>query len=96
MTADAQQIAAVLDAVEAEGSAALLLSEHVRMALRNYFTRLDGHETTDLYGMVIGEVEKPLIETVLEQCGHNQSKAAQVLGLSRGTLRKKMTQYGIE
>lgn len=95
MSADAKQVAAVLDAVE-EGSPTLLLSEHVRMALRNYFARLDGHEAADLYDMVIGEVEKPLIETVLEHCGHNQSKTAQVLGLSRGTLRKKMTQYGIE
>ncbi|MGZ8215790.1 helix-turn-helix domain-containing protein [Methylomagnum sp.] len=73
-----------------------VLSEHVRLAMRTYFARLDGHEATNLYAMVINEVEKPLIETVLEQCGHNQSRAAQVLGLSRSTLRKKMTQYGIE
>lgn len=74
----------------------LVLSDHVRLAMRTYFARLDGHEATNLYAMVINEVEKPLIETVLEQCGHNQSKAAQVLGLSRSTLRKKMAQYGIE
>ncbi len=96
MTVDARKIVTILDATEADGGAVLILSEHVRMALRNYFARLDGHEATDLYAMVISEVEKPLIETVLEQCGHNQSKAAQVLGLSRGTLRKKMIQHGIE
>lgn len=73
-----------------------VLSDHVRLAMRTYFARLDGHEATNLYAMVIHEVEKPLIETVMEQCGHNQSKAAQVLGLSRSTLRKKMAQYGIE
>jgi Fis family transcriptional regulator len=94
MTGDVRKIVAVLDA--AEGDAALILSEHVRLALRNYFARLDGHEATGLYAMVIGEVEKPLVETVLEQCGHNQSRAAQVLGLSRSTLRKKMVQHGIE
>lgn len=96
MTANVRIIAAVSDTGEADVSPDFILSEHVRMAMQNYFARLDGHETTNLYAMVINEVEKPLIETVLEQCGHNQSKAAQVLGLSRSTLRKKMTQYGIE
>ena len=96
MTVDASKIMPLLDATEADGGAVLILSEHVRMALRNYFARLDGHDATDLYSMVISEVEKPLIETVLEQCGHNQSRAAQVLGLSRSTLRKKMSHHGIE
>jgi Fis family transcriptional regulator len=48
-----------------------------------------------LYALVLSEVEQPLIRTVLEYCGHNQTQAAQILGLSRSTLRKKMTQYGI-
>lgn len=96
MTMDVRKTMPALGATEAEGSSVPILSEHVRMALRNYFARLDGHGATDLYTMVISEVEKPLIETVLEQCGHNQSRAAQVLGLSRSTLRKKMNQHGIE
>jgi Fis family transcriptional regulator len=79
-----------------EDGAPLILSEQVRLALRCYFAKLDGYQPTGLYAMVVNEVEKPLIETVLEQCGHNQSRAAQVLGLSRSTLRKKMTQHGIE
>lgn len=94
MTADVRKLVPLSDMVEADRS--FVLSEHVRLSLGNYFDRLDGAEVSGLYAMVIGEVEKPLIETVLEQCGHNQSKAAQVLGLSRSTLRKKMTQYGIE
>jgi Fis family transcriptional regulator len=93
MTADVRKLPAVCDS-EAEPDG--ILSDHVRLAMRTYFARLDGHEVTNLYAMVLNEVEKPLIETVLEQCGHNQSKAAQVLGLSRSTLRKKMTQHGIE
>jgi Fis family transcriptional regulator, factor for inversion stimulation protein len=72
-----------------------LLCEHVRVAVERYFQQLDGHEVNNLYQMVLHEVERPLIETVLGQCGYNQSKAAQVLGLSRSTLRKKMSQYGI-
>lgn len=90
MTADANTTPS------AEDGAPLTLSEQVRLALRRYFAKLDGYQPTGLYAMVVNEVEKPLIETVLEQCGHNQSKAAQVLGLSRSTLRKKMTQHGIE
>jgi Fis family transcriptional regulator len=96
MTADVRKLAAVRDSEAAEATPNFILSDHVRLAMRTYFARLDGHEVTNLYAMVLSEVEKPLIETVLEQCGHNQSKAAQILGLSRSTLRKKMTQYGIE
>jgi len=72
-----------------------LLCEQVRVAIERYFQQLGGHEVNNLYEMVLHEVERPLIETVLGQCGYNQSKAAQVLGLSRSTLRKKMSQYGI-
>ena len=96
MTADVRKLAAMRDPGGADPSTDFILSDHVRLAMRAYFARLDGHEATNLYAMVLDEVEKPLIETVLEQCGHNQSKAAQVLGLSRSTLRKKMTQHGIE
>jgi Fis family transcriptional regulator len=45
--------------------------------------------------LVIGEVEKPLIEETIKYCKGNQSKAAELLGISRGTLRKKIKQYGI-
>jgi Fis family transcriptional regulator len=72
----------------------LLLSEHVRLAVKDYVTRLDGEDIGNLYGMVLTEVERPLIQTVLELCGQNQSKASQMLGLSRSTLRKKMAIYG--
>ena len=68
----------------------LLLSEHVRLAVKDYLTRLNGDEVSNLYNMVLNEVERPLIQVVMEQCGHNQSKAAQMLGLSRSTLRKKL------
>jgi Fis family transcriptional regulator len=95
MTANAGNVVAIEVAAHTETGTEPPLGECVRAALRQYFTQLDGHEATGLHAMVIAEVEKPLIETVLEQCGHNQSKAAQVLGLSRSTLRKKMTQYGI-
>jgi Fis family transcriptional regulator len=74
----------------------LLLSESVRIAVGDYFSRLGGHSVNGLYAMVLSEVERPLIQMALEYCGHNQSKAAQVLGLSRSTLRKKIVHYGLE
>ena len=82
-------------ACEAGDTQDIPLGQCVRQALVQYFNQLDGYEATNLYALVIGEVEKPLIETVLERCGQNQSKAAQMLGLSRSTLRKKISTYGI-
>lgn len=75
--------------------APVLLSVHVKQALELYFQQLKGHDAADLYNMVISEVEKPLLEAVLDYCGYNQSKAAKALGLSRSTLRKKLDQHGL-
>lgn len=67
----------------------------VEQAMRNYLARLDGHEAQDMYQMVLAEVERPLLEVVLEYTRQNQSRAAEVLGLNRGTLRKKLKQYDL-
>lgn len=72
------------------------LSDCVRNALENYFEHLDGHGTQDLYRMVLEEVERPLFHCVMEHLGGNQTRAAEVLGISRSTLRKKLAQYDIE
>ncbi len=73
------------------------MARHVRLALAEYFADLDGEEPgCGLYDMVMNCVEKPLIEMVLGQVGGNQSQAAAMLGINRNTLRKKMTQHGIE
>ena len=71
------------------------LRECVRNAMRYYLFRLDGHEVNDLHEMVLGEVERPLIETVLEHTDGNQTQAAKMLGMSRSTLRKKMERYRV-
>lgn len=67
----------------------------VECSMRNYFHHLDGHDATNLYEMVMAEVEAPLLRVVLEYTRDNQSRAAEVLGLNRGTLRKKMKEYGL-
>ena len=73
----------------------LKLSDHVRQSVEDYFTHLNGHDSTGLYQLVLTEVEKPLLEMALKHSDFNQSKAAKVLGLSRSTLRKKLDLYGI-
>ena len=71
------------------------LCEHVRDTLNAYFDRLNGHDASALYELVLTEVEQPLLQVVLKQTGGNITKAAQVLGLNRGTLRKKLKKYGL-
>lgn len=73
----------------------ITLSTHVKHAVELYFAQLNGHSAANLYAMVLSEVEKPLLETTLQQTGFNQTKAAKALGLSRSTLRKKLEQYNI-
>jgi len=61
----------------------------------DYFDHLDGQPVTGLYELVISEVERPLLETVLKVTGNNQSRCAKLLGLNRGTLRKKLKKHGL-
>lgn len=73
------------------------LSHYVSTSLNRYFDSLNGCEPPcDLYRMVLEQVEKPLLERVLAYCGGNQSRAAQVLGMNRATLRKKIRTYAID
>ena len=72
---------------------ALSLQESVNQSLQQYITTLDGQTPANLYSLVLAEVEKPLLEMVLKLTNGNQSKAAIILGISRGTLRKKMAIY---
>ncbi|OQK15937.1 Fis family transcriptional regulator [Methyloprofundus sedimenti] len=71
------------------------LSVQVRLAVDQYLAQLDGHQTTDLLALVLTEVEKPLLEATFQYSGYNQTKTAQILGISRSTLRKKLDQYGL-
>ncbi|MCW8828350.1 MAG: DNA-binding transcriptional regulator Fis [Gammaproteobacteria bacterium] len=68
----------------------------VRKALDKYFSDLDGHSAGELYQLMLGEVERPLLEKVIEHTRGNQTQASQLLGINRGTLRKKLKQYGLD
>jgi Fis family transcriptional regulator len=72
------------------------LHECVREAIDVYLQQLDGVEMSDLYALVMREVEVPMLEAVLEHAQGNHSKAAQILGMNRGTLRKKVKLYDLE
>lgn len=65
-------------------------------ALQNYFAQLGDTPTNNLYEFVLAEIEVPMLEVVLQKTNGNQTKAAKVLGLSRGTLRKKLKQYNLD
>jgi Fis family transcriptional regulator len=67
----------------------------VEDAMQGYFKQLEGHPTTELYSMVLSEIEEPLFRSVLEYTKGNQSKASELLGINRGTLRKKLKMYGL-
>ncbi|MBZ0104408.1 MAG: Fis family transcriptional regulator [Sulfuricella denitrificans] len=68
----------------------------VRKAMTQYFADLDGETPCAVYEMVVGCVEKPLLEVILHQAEGNQTRAAEMLGINRNTLRKKMQAHGIK
>ena len=73
------------------------VARYVRKAIDDYFKDLDGEEPScAVYDMVMNCVEKPLIETVLHHAGGNQTRTAELLGMNRNTLRKKIQQHRIK
>jgi Fis family transcriptional regulator len=73
----------------------LPLRNHAERALSEYFTSLNGDRPVQLYDLVLREVEEPLFRVVLDYAEGNQSRAAGILGINRGTLRKKLKQFGL-
>ncbi len=71
------------------------LYKHTEDALNQYFENLNGDRPGDLYDLVIGEVERPLLKVVMDYTDGNQSQAAGILGINRGTLRKKLKTYSL-
>jgi Fis family transcriptional regulator len=72
------------------------ISACVRSALETYFKDMDGEKPSAIYEMVVGCVEKPLLQVILDHAQGNQTRAAEILGLNRNTLRKKMKTHGIK
>lgn len=71
------------------------LRDSVKQALRNYLSQLNGQDVNDLYELVLSEVEHPMLDMVMQYTRGNQTRAANLLGINRGTLRKKLKKYGM-
>lgn len=71
------------------------LKNTTQQCLELYFDQLEGHKPDNLYRLVMDEVEAPMLECVMNYCRGNQTLAAEYLGLSRGTLRKKLKVHGL-
>ena len=84
--------AARAEAVERENE----LSLTVRKMMKQYFKDLDGEKPSGIYNMVVNCVEKPLLEVVMIHAQGNQTRAAELLGINRNTLRKKLQEHGID
>ena len=71
------------------------LKQVVKDTLRNYFSNIGGEQPVDFYAILLEEIERPLLEVLINHTHYNQVKMAHILGISRGTLRKKLKQYGM-
>ena len=71
------------------------LREFISGRVSEMFARLGGDDCDGLYRLVIGEVEGSLLEAVMKETAGNQGRAARILGLNRGTLRKKLRTHGL-
>jgi Fis family transcriptional regulator len=71
------------------------LGECVTHSIQQYFQDLNGQQPQNLHSFFINEVEKPFLKEVMQQVDGNQSKAADILGINRNTLRKKLISYGL-
>jgi Fis family transcriptional regulator len=78
-----------------EKLSSITLRQAVKDTLRNYFTNIGGEQPVDFYSILLEEIERPLLEALINYTNYNQVRMAHILGISRGTLRKKLKQYGL-
>lgn len=72
------------------------LEKWLEKSLKQYVSQMDGKENGHLHDLVVGGVEKPLVQLVLNETKGNQTHAANILGINRNTLRKKILEYKIK
>lgn len=94
-TGTAGELTAANDGTTAPAPATRHLRDAVTTAVRTYLDQLDGQLSSDVYQMVLAEVEAPLLAEIMAYTRNNQTRASIMLGLNRGTLRKKLKQYNL-
>ena len=73
----------------------ITLRQAVKDTLKNYFSAIGNEQPVDFYAILLEEIERPLLEVMINHTHYNQVRMANILGISRGTLRKKLKQYGM-
>lgn len=91
----AAALTAIDNSASSAGASGSHLHDAVTRAVRNYLNELDGQTTTGFYELVLSQVEAPLLREVMQHTRNNQTRASDMLGLNRGTLRKKLKQYNL-
>ena len=71
------------------------IAASVERTFTQYFLDLDGEKPAAIYDMVIRTVERPMLEFVLRKANGNQTAAAEILGINRNTLRRKLSEYDL-
>ena len=71
------------------------LRTQAKVAIKNYLSQLNGNDVDDMYDLVLSEIEAPMLEEVMQYTRGNKTRAANLLGINRGTLRKKLKKYGM-
>ena len=72
------------------------LGVHVREVMQKYFSDMDGHQPAEVYELILSQIEIPLFQTVLDYTDGNVSRAAEILGLNRGTFRNRLRKYDMQ
>jgi Fis family transcriptional regulator len=80
----------------ADSAQAIPLRKHVQITVSRYLKDMGNTDPENLYQMLLAEIEPPLIEEILKRTGGNRSRAADMLGITRNTLRTKMQRYSIK
>lgn len=85
----------IANAVLSQKATTITLKQAVKDTLRNYFINIGNEQPVDFYSILLEEIERPMLEVLINHTHYNQVKMADILGISRGTLRKKLKQYGL-
>jgi len=83
-------------AVNNNGNNSGSLGVHVREVMQKYFSDMDGHQPAEVYELILSQIEIPLFQTVLDYTDGNVSRAAEILGLNRGTFRNRLRKYDMQ